>query len=430
MPDSLTGLNRLHRLVNTLNTSTKLAETAPIFPLLKELERIRHLKFKYPVRWQIKTKQEIKTFVNQVLKEEYPTSQSRLDEAMLFNLGFTQGNFQIRPFLENLYTEQIGGMYIPQQRTFFIVDTSRSLWTTLRMSNDQQRSINLHELDHALDDQHFDLKRLQEDALRSHSTDRQLALSALLEGDATLVMLDYSLMSSGLTADDYYLDLSSLGNLLTNLTWIPGMAQYSNAPLYFKRLLIFPYYEGTDFVHYIRRAGGWRLVNYLFEHPPQSTEQILHPEKYLLTGEPPQTVTLHNLPDRFGNWRILGDDTGGEFLVKAFLEQHNAPHIEQAAAGWGGDRYKIYQSDHKSALIWLITWDSIKDAQEFRESFTATANLRRKYHLFQHQTKTVITSHFPNRWENKLVQKALATPTDEVKFSRPKQLTKPPVVPH
>ncbi len=347
---------------------TDRAKRAPLQHLVDHLEENRGLKFRYFVPWHVKNREQLGVFFREQMDKYYPPSQARIDTEMLEHLGLVPKGFEIRSFLEELYTEQIAGAYDPIHRQFFVVDIRKSLTTQLLSGGqDPYEMLIYHELDHALGDQHFDLDKLQTQALKAQNTDRMMAASSLFEGDATLAMFDHQMRHSGQSLDEANLSLAEMADWMAAFPIpLPGMGSYTRAPLYFKKALIFPYYMGADMVVAGRRLGGWPMVNRMYDQLPQSTEQVLHPERYLYVNDPPVEIDLASLPEELEGWQALSrEDTGGEFLVLIFLEQHRVPHRERAAEGWGGDRYKVYTQGEQSFFLWVLDWDSIPDAVEF-----------------------------------------------------------------
>jgi hypothetical protein len=119
---------------------------------------------------------------------------------------------------------------------------------------------------------------------------------------------------------------------------------------------------------------GWPTVERLFtEYPPQSTEQILHPEKWLareapITFEWPKFDKVAALRD----WELLDDDVIGEFQWRIiFKEQGLTAQAESASAGWGGDRYAVFKRKDSDAMLLLLRtrWDSEQEAKEFADAY-------------------------------------------------------------
>lgn len=349
--------------VPALRLAADRAIEAPLLRVIRPLERLRGLTFRHPVPWDVKKPAQVREFLREVLDRDYPRDKSDFDQRMLVALGLAPTGFEIRSFLEDLLTEQVQGAYDPIVRTFFIVPQGEN-WLTKALSAggpSQTDIFTLHELDHALQDQHFDLKGKHE-ALAGgpRNTDREMGFQALVEGEATLVMMQYQAGDP-----EAVMPMGWMVGTVADLPGIvPGMGEFSQAPLYFKRSLIMPYYVGMDLVNMVRVSGGWPAVNAMYEDPPQSTEQVLHPEKYLYMRDDPRPVTLR-LPQELEGWKSLGEDTGGEFLVSVFLEEHGAP---EAAEGWGGDRLRLYGKGGESFVVWLIAWDTPQDAAEFERA--------------------------------------------------------------
>jgi hypothetical protein len=218
-----------------------------------------------------------------------------------------------------------------------------------------------HEYDHALQDQHFDLDSLEVKDLTQG--DRTLARLALIEGDATAVMLDWTLQNLG---------PDELGELTGAMSPADEQLLDSMPPI-LRRQLEFPYLDGYLFVSTLRGGRGYGPVNDAFGQLPVSTEQIMHPEKY--PTERPVRVTLPDVAAALGDGWVesyvqtmgemqlgvwVADGEGGSGL--AGLQLPNAA----AAAGWGGDRMASLDGpDGTWAVVWQTDWDSPEDADEF-----------------------------------------------------------------
>lgn len=225
-----------------------------------------------------------------------------------------------------------------------------------------------HELGHSLQFQHF---RMPEIA-NVTDEDARLARLSLLEGDAMLVMAAFA-------ADENHVPLSRVlvrmaqGALEASLQGYKASLEQSpelkSAAPFQRERLVFPYQAGASFVAQVHRAGGFPLVNRLYEAPPASTEQILHPEKYL-AGELAVPVRAPPTPPGF---QTLKSGHVGELLLRAMLEVCNErPQAHQAAAGWGGDAFTVVGHGRQGALLLVTTWDSELDAQEFERALRST----------------------------------------------------------
>jgi hypothetical protein len=214
----------------------------------------------------------------------------------------------------------------------------------------------VHELVHALQDQHFNLSRKVLDGPMEF--DRLLALGALAEGDAESVQRFFD--TKGALA----------------LTPLPAVRAWGNQqienylerrrefPRGVARPFIFQYFDGLLFVETVRRsAGGREALNRVWGDPPATTEQVLHPERYLKRDHP----TRFTPPERPAGREVLLTNVLGELGVRIVLEAHlGSRWPREAAAGWDGDRVLLLANGESDPILaWLTTWDSEKDAREF-----------------------------------------------------------------
>lgn len=226
-----------------------------------------------------------------------------------------------------------------------------------------------HEVGHSLQHQHFPIP----DVARMQHEDERLAALAMLEGDAMLVMLAYAsyeqhaplartiVRVQRAIAEDQAEQYRSMAH---------GSAALNRAPASVRERLVFPYLAGAGFMGSLYRAGGYPLVNRAYQHPPTTTEQVLHPEKYL-AGERAVPVHMPRLPPEF---QLVASGRMGELQVKTLLKACNDTRTsEQAASGWGGDAFAIGARGSAGLLLWATTWDSEHDAIEFERAIGATA---------------------------------------------------------
>ena len=217
-----------------------------------------------------------------------------------------------------------------------------------------------HEYTHALQDQHFDLSTLPLEDKKND--DRALAAQCLVEGDAMIVTMDYLLG---------YPDMEMILGTASSMVSGMGMKGLEEAPPFFTALILFPYREGTRFVESVKSKGGWGVVNRLYSDPPRSSEQIMHPEKYLRRRDDPRKIevklTLEDLKvSTPGSWRLVHENVMGEYAILLLLREHLPERDARIASeGWGGDRYMVYRSGNDAVLAWSTVWDTPRDAGEF-----------------------------------------------------------------
>lgn len=363
------------------NLGSQLA-AAPFSELMSELELRRGLKFQYFTPWHVKTRETLGLFMKQELSKEYSVEKAEAEEAVLKVLGLVPLDFEIVPFMTELLTDAVAGVYDPTVDQFFLVDMDSGEGLTGRLKNtatkrllgDMNSVIIIHELDHALGGQHFPLRSTFEKLSQDSTMDERMAIQALVEGDATFVMMDHQNKSLPTLAGSKTVvaGTDALTDILLNFPIpLPGMGKIAEAPLFFKKSLIFPYYGGAEFVSFLRhQAKDWEMVNQAYHDFPSSTEEIYHPGRYHSLNRKPDIPDLKKLPESFGPWVKVKDETGGEFLLRIVLEQYGVKDYRYAADGWHGDRLRVFRHRETGALgfYWVIRWDNEFEAQDFYRS--------------------------------------------------------------
>jgi len=247
--------------------------------------------------------------------------------------------------------------YDPQQQQIFIGPAGFA-------SEEPDISL-VHQFAHAYIDQHFDLSNLLEE---ESSGDAVRALDALVEGDAMLVLGLHHL--GRVDYDD--LDELALRMIELELTDYEDF-RISRAS---DDLVLFPYREGARFAAALLEAGWWPSVNAVYLDPPISSEQILHPTKYI--EEPrdvPRAVSLPDLgADLEQGWRVVAQDVLGELVLRAHLDYYlvSTPEAVSAAEGWDGDLAVLWQDEeNREVLAIRSVWDSSEDATQFANAYAS-----------------------------------------------------------
>ena len=327
--------------------------------VLKETSELRELPIVHPVKSGAQSRAGIERVILRNLDEQTTPAQLHATEVSLKKLGMVPADFQYRPFLIKLLTEQVAGYYDPKVQEFFLAD-----WIDL----EGQKPVMAHELTHALQDQHFNLQRFEH--WPKGDSDAELAAHALIEGDATLAMTIY-MAKNPLVGLAFLRAFGSTGS---------SSEQFKQAPRVLRESLVFPYQEGLEWATTVYKRGGWSMVSHAFTELPQSTEQILHPEKYF-AHEAPVKVDLPDVRGLLGSkWKRIDYDVSGEWSYYLILDQflNSQAESRRAAAGWGGDRYEIYEGTQPGDVFTaqLTVWDTENDAREFFDAYAKRTRLR------------------------------------------------------
>jgi hypothetical protein len=327
--------------------------------VLKETSELRELPILHPVKSGAQSRTGIERMILRNLDEQTTPAELHATEVSLKKLGMVPADFQYRPFLIKLLTEQVAGYYDPKVQEFFLAD-----WIDL----EGQKPVMAHELTHALQDQHFNLQRFEH--WPKGDSDAELAAHALIEGDATLAMTIY-MAKNPLVGLAFLRAFGSTGS---------SSEQFKQAPRVLRESLVFPYQEGLEWATTLYKRGGWSMVSNAFTELPQSTEQILHPEKYF-AHEAPVKVNLPDVRGLLGSkWKRIDYDVSGEWSYYLILDQflNSQAESRRAAAGWGGDRYEIYEGSQPGSVFiaQLTVWDTENDAREFFDAYAKRTRLR------------------------------------------------------
>ena len=380
-------------VANTAARNTAIIETTSA--VLKETSEIRELPVRRPVKSGAESRADIERMLIRNLDKQTTPADMRATELALRKFGLVGSTFQYRPFIIKLLTEQVAGYYDTRAQQFYLAD-----WLDL----EGQKPVMSHELAHALQDQHFNLRRFEK--WPKGDSDAELAAHALIEGDATLAMTFY-MVRNPLVALAFRRSLGA-GGISTE--------QYDQAPRAIRESLIFPYLNGAEWATQLYKRGGWKTITAAYARLPLSTEQILHPDKYFSYKRPvkmvlpdvagllnasSQQTAISSQPKRRGAgrppassaragrqarkrspasprphqvfaWRRIDSDVNGEWSYYLLLDQflNSATESKRAAAGWGGDRYDVYEGPGGQVFLAQLTaWDTENDAREFYDAY-------------------------------------------------------------
>jgi hypothetical protein len=354
---------------------------------LPEVAKLRALSSdrEVPTRYQLPA--EFQAFVRREIARELPPERSHNLSAALAHLGFLVKPLDIATVEEQAMTTQAGAYYDPAAKAFFLV---------MVPDNDLMLdTISAHELTHALQDQHFNLTRFLPSDGRLDE-DAATARRFVVEGDATFVMLLYAVRSMldgkippvvmatlrKQIADFATLDVDALKAQVKGQSTAFGMMDadikksidaMDDIPPAVLVPLLDSYMKGAQVALTAYERGGWPAVNAMYRTPPESTEQVLHPEtKMFPTRDHPHRVRLAKTAGQELSGNVLG-----ELQWKIYFDLWKTPGAAEASEGWGGDRYSVTRGKD-GALLGRIatTWDSPEDARQFATAYVASLAAR------------------------------------------------------
>ncbi|HEX8463654.1 MAG TPA: hypothetical protein VF627_03465 [Abditibacterium sp.] len=327
--------------------------------VLKETSAIRGLSIKRPVVSGVQSIKGVEAMVEGQLKTQTSANELRATEIFLTQLGLAPAGFGLKKYYVGMMGEQIAGYYESKTKKFY---------TSSNVDSGQLEMVMSHELTHALQDQHFDLSRLEN--WPKHDSDARMAMSALVEGDATFTMARYTTRNP----------FRALGVLASALRSPGDTKALSAGPRILRESLTFPYLQGMQFATKLYQGGGWPSVSRAFSALPQSTEQVLHFEKYQ-SREAPVKVELRDISSTLGaGWKLLDHDVNGEMGLALIVGEHlqDEPRATRAAAGWGGDRYSVYGGPKGNLVVQDCRFDTPADAAEWQQAYAKRTDNRLK----------------------------------------------------
>lgn len=371
---------------------------APALPDLTQIKadltELRSLEFKKEVPAEKQSIEDFEKYLQAELDKMFPPGKADDVQAALMRLGMLLKPIDLGHEFKNALLSQAGAYYDPASGKFFYLMTN--------VSEMILQTIASHELVHALQDQHFQLGPMMEKFEKEYlegtrNDDRLLALRFLVEGEATYVQTLWqmkSMMGMDLAANPAMekMSLKAMADMdfATIIQMSRGMAgEFAAAgdaddivraiegmgdiPPYIMQPLLAAYLKGAYFVMSLRQEGGWDSVAKVYNSLPASTEQTLHPEKYLAQRDDPTPLSLPDLPylEQEG-WRLVDSAVHGEFYLELLLRNHgaSAQAARRASVGWDGDIYRAWRHEDGRVLIALATtWDTEKDAREFFEAY-------------------------------------------------------------
>jgi hypothetical protein len=327
------------------------ATAAGIRAVQAAVERLRGLRFQRQVPVTVESPAKVAAQLLRELDSGVDKADLRRQGRALALLGELPQSIDLYQLLRDVQAESVLGFYVPGKppakgRLYVRSDHGLDPYTRIVLA---------HELTHAVTDQRYDLT-LSDRLQSANAADRAIAYSGLVEGDATFTMQLYA--EGELTAAERA-DADRAGAA-------ERTPRLNSAPPVVRESLLFPYAAGLAFVRALYERGGWDAVNRAYRDPPASSEQLMHPERYLVQRDRPQVVRVPDLHAALGaGWRQGTRVEWGEFDSRLLLAgAFPVATAERAAAGWDGGELRTFESGNRTALIMRTVWDSPQEASE------------------------------------------------------------------
>ncbi|MEO7083411.1 MAG: hypothetical protein ABI442_10090 [Gemmatimonadaceae bacterium] len=338
-----------------------------------KIEKALGVKFKTPPKLELKTRDEVRGFLLQKLKEPVAAKEIADQEVTYKLLGMLPDTMHLSNFFVRVLTEQILGYYDPKTKVLYVVKGAPDDYVGVTI---------MHELVHALQDQYVNIDSLEN---ISGDDDRAAAVQAVIEGQATYEQVFIMAGGNGNLAAQLPGGWESMRTTIRESQATQPI--FSSAPMVIQESLLFPYINGADFV---RRYKSQRPGKFPLYDLPVSTTQVMHDSAFFgATRNVPSLITLPSIPG------TVAENNFGEFGTRLYIYQHTHDQDEsiRAADGWDGDRYAVVKSGSGNAMVWATVWKTPTDAAEFVSAMSEAEQHR----LFAKPTITGDT----RRWDGR-----------------------------
>jgi len=321
--------------------------------MLEEVSRILGMKIQRRVPRAVITRDKVREYIEQRVAETLTPEEIRAQEIILKKFGFLPKEYDLKSQMVDVLTEQAAAFYDFKQKKLFLASWAPSSMQDMAL---------VHELAHALADQHFHLEKFIEKS--GDDDDAATARGAVVEGQASWVMTEYMARQMGQS-------LASSPGLVrsTVAASADAVQQYpvlGKSPLYLQQTLIFPYTQGLLFQQELFQKLGRAAFSEVFRRPPVSSQQILHPARYLARSVP--TKPAYPVPQLPAGYKKTMDGTMGELDYRILLEQyHDAETARQLGPKWKGSRYALWENvkENRAVLAFAAEWETPEDAAKF-----------------------------------------------------------------
>lgn len=313
--------------------------------LIAATESVRQLEFLEQPSVVVVTNDELAERVRDQLEEDLEDLPA--DQALYRLLGLIEPEVDLNALYTDLYSEQVAGYYDGEVGEL-VVPMAEDGFTVL------QRATLVHELTHALTDQHYDFHGRYSELLDEDRYDEASALQAVIEGDAVLAELLYLRSLSPEEQAEFFTESFGVDS-----------EQFDAAPRFIRDALVFPYDSGFVFIDRLYRTGGFESIAEAYASPPLSTEQVMDPDDY--PADEPVAVDLEELV--IDGFDLEYESAWGELGFALMFDQVLSDEVsDTAAGGWGGDRYQVHFDGSEVILVLRYRGDSAADAEEMRSA--------------------------------------------------------------
>ncbi len=324
--------------------------------LLAEASRLSGLPIRSKVKSAISSRDEVQRYIRQRMAEASDAKHAHGEELALKKFGLIPPDYPLQASVLQLLTEQAAAYYDPRRKQIFIAD-----WTPIAV----QRPAIVHELTHALQDQAIKLDAFLDDRM---SDDEQMARSAVVEGQAVVVMMEYLLAQSGMKLDS----VPNLDQMMSEATLaeVSQFPVFAAAPPYLRESLLFPYTTGMQYVRWMKQKYGPGWFATVTRNAPETTSQVMHPGSPAPAGF--DQISYPDIGRTPPGYERVGEGRLGELDLQILLKQYcGAETAARITPAWRGLRYAVYENrkENRAFLVHRSRWQDAEAAADFVEAY-------------------------------------------------------------
>jgi hypothetical protein len=341
----------------TVVPETGLPTAAEIDAVMKQLSSITGFKVKRQLPFEMISREQVNKFLKEQIRHSAKPEEIRAEETTLKKFGFVPRDFDLKKNTIDLLTEQAAAFYDFHRKKLFISD-----WAARNMRDEAL----VHELGHALADQNFPIEKFL--SQNSDDSEESLARESVVEGQAEWLMIQYALRQNGRTLADPATAREFLKSDDDSGTPDKEYPVFSNAPLYIRRTLMFPYEDGQRFQQAVFLKNGNSAFAEVFRKPPVTTSQVMHPERYFNNV----TATSPVLPKPIHHSKAFVGGSVGELDEQVMLQQYiDADTAQSLSPKLKGATYRIDESKPKgiTMLIYASEWQDEASARQYFDAY-------------------------------------------------------------
>jgi hypothetical protein len=391
-----------------LSRAPTATEARRIRELMSATERLRELRFRAPVAVRIQDRRAMRAYVESALDD---VELARVRRRYLA-LGLLDPTLDVRELTSALMEEELLGYYDPKQKYLAIrEDVASTLSRAAESASLAFRATVVHELVHALQDQHLGLSEAME---RERTTDEENAFGAVVEGDATFAMMGYLEESQGSSLAALAADRQGLARSLRDNASAPA-GRLAAAPAIVREPLLFRYREGALLAAALYAQEGWAAIDRAHGDAPTSTYAVSEPSRYIGRADTPR-VTLPELVglDEHG-CALVDRDVLGSLELAAALASPALPLVELARS-WRGDEYAVLRCGDRDASLWLLRFAAPAAARKARLAFDRQSSLTGEQRVIvQNGAQVLVSRNLPRELAARLFSAARGSPAGEAR---------------